>query len=329
MAKRSRTRSPLPRPPVGTYDPAIDASERAAQRGYRDLRTDIGTANTRAASDYAIGLSDIGRQRDYGMADLLRSDTRGREDIGTQRADLERNYGRNVDDVNRSYGRNLADLLTSRTRGTENYNADVQTLGRNYVRLGQGQGQGAAAAGVSAGGALAQALAKRTENEAIDRKPIDTNYSRFMADSNLTESRLGEDKTTSLGRLAEDRTVGLGQLDTAQTRLGEDIATGRQRLTDQYGTGESTYKGGNPWVDAYNAKAAAEGRPAYTPPGMVDSGSAGQRLSLDYQRGSQDRATQLQRGGRELNAYQQDLIPTRYYGAAGLSSYTPPKRRRR
>lgn len=333
MARRSRTgyqRGPvgygsLPRPPVSTYDPAIDASERAAQRGFGDLTLDTATGNTRAASNYGIGLEAINRQRGYGLADLSRSEARGNEDIGFQRSDIERGYGRNVADVNRGYARNLTDLLTSRTRGTEDYGVNIAGVERQFHQLAGRQAQSAAAAGVAAGGPLLQALQKRTENEALTRKPIDTGYDRFMSDSSLAESRLGEDKSTSLTRLGEDRATGLSRLDTAQTRLGEDTGTSRDRLIAELGTGQSTYKpGSNQWADAWLAKNPGKQLPG----GPRDMGIAGQRLSLGYQRGAEDRATDLARGGRELTNYLQDLVPTRFYSAASLNRYTPPKRRR-
>jgi hypothetical protein len=301
MARRKRSTGSLPRPPAGTYDPAIDAAERAAQRGYGDLQSDTSRDSTRAASDFGIGLSDITQTRDYGLADILRGKTRAGEDINAQGGQIAQDYSRG-----------LADLLTARTRGGEDYRSSVATLDRNYQQLGGHQGQATAAAGAGAGGALAQALQKRTANEAIQRAPIDTNYNRFTADSAQAETRLGQ-----------NRDEAVAQLDQARQRGIEDYGTQQDRLTTQFGTGGSSYQGGNAWADAWLGK-----NPGAQLPGTTDNGLSGQRLSLQFQRGSEDRSTGLARGGRELNAYQQDLIPTRYYAAAGLTPYTPPKRKR-
>src|SRR5688572_13697732 len=40
------------RPPPGTYDPALDAQERAAGRGYEDLQADTLLHGGRAETDY-------------------------------------------------------------------------------------------------------------------------------------------------------------------------------------------------------------------------------------------------------------------------------------
>lgn len=179
------------RPPPGTYDPALDQGLAAATRGYGDLQQDYDVGKARGEDDYNTGLSD-----------LLRGHTRAGEDFDTQ--------GRELDT---GYNRSLSDLLSARTRGTEDYGQNIQTLERNYQRLGGQQGQAAAARGVTSGGALLQALAKRTENQSIERKPIDTGYNRFMDDSRAGESRLGEDYQS--GRSALDR---------ARLREGEDYA---------------------------------------------------------------------------------------------------------
>lgn len=272
-------------------------------RGYGDLQADTATGATRAASDYGISLQDIGRQRDYGLADILRSSTRAGEDVNRQGGQIQQDYSRG-----------LADLLTARTNANTDYQSNVATLDRNFAQLGRHQGQSAAAAGVSAGGALAQALQKRTTNQAIERAPIDTNFQRFNDASNLTQTRLGENRDQSLAQLEQQR-----------LRSIEDNQTASDRLTSQYGTGQSSYQAGsNPWADAWLAKNPGSKLPG----GPIDAGTAGLAASLSFQRGAEDRTNTLARGGRELKAYQQDLIPTRFYSAAGLTPYTPPRKKR-
>lgn len=189
-------------PPPGSYDPAIDAQVGQAQRGYRDL-----------FSDYL---------RDFGEPGTALGGRRG-EDFTLGREDVERDYGRS-----------LADILTGRTRTTQNYQRGVEGLERNYAQLGAAQTQAARAAGVARGGALAQALAKRTANKAIQRQDMDTAQTRAMEDSGLQESRLGENRGLALGALSrgylrdvDDAGVGLGRAGRENLQFGLDAAAQR------------------------------------------------------------------------------------------------------
>lgn len=200
-------------PPPGSYDPNLDAELAATQRGFVDTTSDVERAGGRASNDYAIGQGDIGRQRDQGLADLLRRRTRGAEDFAAQGQDLQRGYGRS-----------LADLLTSRARAGEDYGRSVAGLQRSYSQLGDTQRQRAQQSGTARGGALAQALAKRTANQAWDRAPIDQGYQRFGADSAQRQ-----------GRLNEDLQLGQGRIKTAQDRFNQDYGAGgwaEQRLNE-------------------------------------------------------------------------------------------------
>lgn len=189
-------------PPPGSYDPAIDAQVGQAQRGYQDL-----------FSDYL---------RDFGEPGTALGGRRG-EDFTLGREDVERNYGRS-----------LTDLLTGRTRTTQNYQRGVEGLERNYAQLGASQTQAARSAGVARGGALAQALAKRTANKAIQRSDIDLQQNRAMEDSGLAESRLGENRGLALGSLSrgylrdvDDGAVGLGRAGRENTQFGLDATAQR------------------------------------------------------------------------------------------------------
>lgn len=212
MAKKPKPTAILPppvtAPPAGSYDPNLDASLSSAQRGYTDLQGDIERSGVRAASDFGLGQGQLETRRSQGLADIMRSRTRAGEDFGAQRAGVEQ-----------ASGRSLSDILRSRRRGSEDYASSIANLNRQYSQLGDRQRQGAQQAGVARGGALQQAAAKRTANQALDRQPMDTNYGRFVADSGQAEQRLGQDKATSLGRIG-----------TAETRAGEDAATAEQRL---------------------------------------------------------------------------------------------------
>lgn len=203
-----------PNPPPGTYDPGLDSSLGQANRGLRDILADIGEGGTqrvRAEDDYAVGLGGIQQRRD-----------RNTEDYNTGKTDVETGYNRN-----------LSDLLQARTRGTDDYGTNISTLQRNFANLGTAQGEAQRKAGAMAGsGAAMQAARKRTANEAIERAPIDTAYQRFMADSNTTQGRLGEDKTRSLSGLLtaytrgdQDLTTEGNQLGLGFTRQGQDWNT--------------------------------------------------------------------------------------------------------
>lgn len=193
---------PLTSPPPGSYDPAIDAQVGQAARGLGDLLVDY--------------------TRDWGEPGTALGGRAG-EDLGLGKAEVERGYGRN-----------LADLLTSRVRGSEDYGRQIEGLNRNFAQLGAAQTQAARAAGVQRGGALAQALAKRAENKAIARQPLDTNFSRFNADSALAEGRLGEDRGLALGGLdrgflrgADDANTTLARAQRENTQFGLDAAAQR------------------------------------------------------------------------------------------------------
>lgn len=184
-------------PPPGTYDPSIDAQVRASGRGYGDLSQDYTVGKTRAQDDYLVATGDLTTSRD----------------------------------------RSLSDLLAARSRAGEDYNANIAGLDRSYLRLGDQQTQAANAAGVLGGGVLAQALAKRTANEAIDRAPIDTNYNRYLADSQTQESRLGQDYAENADKLSlgldraygtgGDQTIALARAGRENTQLGIDATEAR------------------------------------------------------------------------------------------------------
>lgn len=209
MAKKKRRT--LLRPPPGSYDPALDAQERAANRGLGDLVLDTEKSGSRSLTDYLLGQGDLTRQRgEFG------------EDVAGQRAGLES-----------SYGRSLSDLLTERTQAGEDYTRNLAQLQRNYDRLGSAQAGQQRKAGVSAGGAGAQAARKRSENQAWERAPIDTGFGRFNEASKLAETRLGEDKATSLANILQAERRGYGDLDRAGGTANLNYQRGTEDLTSQ------------------------------------------------------------------------------------------------
>lgn len=204
-------------PPAGYFDPSLDAQRLAAGRGFFDLGQDIETQNTRDRVDYGLGLDAI-----------KRGQTRGTEDLASERAGVDRGYGRNI-----------ADLDQSGQRGQQDYDFGVAALTRRYGQLGDTQRQQQAKAGVMRGGAMLQAAAKRTANQALDRQPMDTSFQRFQQDQGTQRTRLGE-----------DRDVAYGQLDTAGRRLTEDSDLSRAQLALNLAPPDANNPfGGRAWQD--------------------------------------------------------------------------------
>jgi hypothetical protein len=77
---------PPSRPPPGTYDPSLDANERAAERGLLDLTQDTERAGSRAYTD--VFDDEVGA-----LAELARRDTAAEEDYTRNVGQLARNYG--------------------------------------------------------------------------------------------------------------------------------------------------------------------------------------------------------------------------------------------
>lgn len=203
-----------PNPPPGSYDPALDSGLGQAERGLRDITADIGEGGTqrvRAENDLATALAQLQQARDRSTQD----------------------YQTGTGSVETGYQRSLSDLLQARERGTQDYGTNVSTLQRNFANLGIAQGEAQRKAGAMAGsGAAAQSARKRAANETIERAPIETAYQRFMADSNTSQGRLGEDRQRSLDQLLtaytrgdQDLTAQGLQLNQGFSRQGEDWAT--------------------------------------------------------------------------------------------------------
>lgn len=171
-----------PVPPAGTYDPALDAQQAAAQRGLFDLGQDVETAGTRAQNDFGLAQTEINRNR-----------------------------GWNLEDLTRSRDRSLTDLQTSAARGGQDYQRNIEMLTRRYGILDRNQLQQRNVAGVIRGGAALQAAAKRAENQALDRQPLDTSYQRFTADNAQSQARVGEDFASQSARVNQGADWNIGQ----------------------------------------------------------------------------------------------------------------------
>jgi len=238
---KAPTQTTIMRPPPGTYDPALDAQERAAGRGLGDFVLDTEQTRGRNLTDFVLGTQDIARQR-----------TEFGEDIATERQGVET-----------SFGRSLTDLLTERTQTGEDYTRNLSQLQRNFDILGSQQKQSINAAGLSSGGASAQAQRKRAENQAWEKAPIDTGFKRFGEASALAEGRLGEDKATTLAGILRSEGRGYGELDRAGGALNLAYERGDKDLTTGLGRAqrENTAFG----LDIGDARQAQYGGPITAP----------------------------------------------------------------
>jgi hypothetical protein len=223
-------------PPPGYYDPALDSQERAAQRGFVDLQQDTDTAQAR---DRTALITNAGR---------------GSEDYGTS-------TGR----MNEDFQTSLAGLLRNRARGTQDYQTGNQDRTRNYQQLGNRQTQTAVNQGVTGGGALAAAVAARSENQGREQTAADTQYGRFQEDSSSQESGL----RTSLQR-------GLADALTAFNRGREDLGQGYGYNTDDRATtlGRSGRELGFYQQDVGAQRFFQAGQSGWAPPGRGEPGGA-------------------------------------------------------
>jgi hypothetical protein len=193
--------------PAGRYDPALDAPARAAQRGYGDVAFDVSRQGSRDVVDYGLGREDSLRQQGRGYADLDRSYACGNEDLTT-------NYQRTDFGLGQQLTRGTEDLTTSRNRLGEDYSREIGMLQRAYQRLEGRQNQAFNASGLR-GGAQLTAAARRAENMAIDRQPLDTSYQRGTQDISTQQGRLEQDVGTQ-------RAWNLQDYNTGGLRLGQD-----------------------------------------------------------------------------------------------------------
>lgn len=135
------------KPPTGTYDPALDASERATGRGLADLVMDTETGRTRSASDLALGLGEIDRQARYQTADFASQEAdihrttqlTGQVQAGQQRAAGVRGGGVLAAALVRAGNeqRAIDPINVGRTRLAENVTQQKDALNLGYTRHGE------------------------------------------------------------------------------------------------------------------------------------------------------------------------------------------------
>ena len=173
-AKKTKTVT-LTKAPAGSYDPALDAQERAAKRGFEDLLEDAERTGKRETTDWTLGRGDLARQK-------VELD----EDIGVAREGVERSYKQTIDDMLRNYG-----------------------------QLGRQQGERQRAAGLLyGGGAAEQATQKRAANQAIEKSRTDEARQVSLDDllrqqqrGVATADRAGGELNLGYQRAQEDRNL--------------------------------------------------------------------------------------------------------------------------
>jgi hypothetical protein len=159
----------VPIVPTNTYDPGLDATSGQVTRGLQNL----------------VGLAPNADTGDYG---------------GTTGRDV----GRTSRDLIEQTGYLDTDFETNKARTGEDFNTAIANLQRNYKNLGDTQNAGIRKAGVAGGGAIQQAMDKRTANQALDKAPIDTAYKRATDDLETGHTRGVGALTTTAGRTLDD-----------------------------------------------------------------------------------------------------------------------------
>jgi hypothetical protein len=182
----------LAQPPSMTYDPALEAQRRAAQRGLEDTEADVKTKQHFADRDLSLALRGI------------------RINTTRHRQDTNREYGRGVQKL----ANQETDTRKDAGRQEEDFHTRLADIGRQFAELGKRQGEGANAAGVNDAGTAAASAAARGANQVRAEAPIHTAEGRLQEDLMSTLDRiaqargyLGEDHTRVLNRLNQDRNI--------------------------------------------------------------------------------------------------------------------------
>lgn len=173
-------------PPYLSFDPAIEAERRAAQRGLTDISQDSRIAGRRARQDFRTTIRDLNIDRRRGMGELRRGLQRGRQDIRFQRQDTRR----------------------AAQRGRQDFGLQLQAINRHFSQLAGQQVQQANAQGVLDDGTLDAASVARARNKAIARQPIDIGLQRLNQDTTTNLQRLDVQQ----GRLEQDTRIGRREL---------------------------------------------------------------------------------------------------------------------
>lgn len=191
-------------PPPFTFDPALEAQRRAAQRGLEDTEADIKKERKWGAKDYRQARRDITTQTKRSRANLTKQRDRDEENLGNRESDLQ----------------------TDAQRSREDFQTRLNKIGRDFGDLAHRQAEAANASGVLDAGTSAAAAAARARNQAEAEQPIFT-----------AQKRMEEDLVTALGRLATDRTQLGEDFDTDMSRLIQDRNRSRRLTTQEFKRG--------------------------------------------------------------------------------------------
>ncbi len=155
--------------PAGSYDPALIYQAGAANRGLGYQNQDY----LRDWNGFQIGADGqvVRPTGDVNATEPLR------DKAGNPVLD---DNGQQI--MVPKYGRGVRDYFTNQDRINQQYDWQRDDTARGYRDLGNNQLQGINQRGLLGGGALAQALAKRTTNEARDQERISTGRSQSLAD---------------------------------------------------------------------------------------------------------------------------------------------------
>jgi hypothetical protein len=159
---------PFHSPPYLSFDPALEADRRAAQRSVIDIGQDTRTAARRSRRDFRTTRADIRTDFRRNRADVRKEGRRQLQDIGYQRQDTRRELG----------------------RGKQDFGLQLAALTRRFTQMAGQHLQQAAAYGSLDSGTMGASDAARAQNFAFERQPLDINLQRLKQDSRTTFGRL-------------------------------------------------------------------------------------------------------------------------------------------
>ena len=162
----------MPRPPVGSYNPDLDAAERAAGRGVTQLQQDTALGLRRAGEDYGFSRDDL----NLGL-------TRGEQDYTTNTQALARSF--NILAGRQQEGANAAGVL----RG----GAMLQAAAKRK------ENQGIQQAGLDTG------INRLREDTRTGLGRLDVNYNRQVTDFGTAQTRAQDENRFYGGDIAAQR----------------------------------------------------------------------------------------------------------------------------
>lgn len=189
-------------PPPYTYDPAIEAQRREAQRGLEDTEDRVQSSRHFVRSDLHTALT---KQRTEAR--------RSRFDIGDKRRQGEQKLSYGEEDTKRSAGRQM-----------EDFKSRLADIARLFSEQGHRQAEGANAAGVLDAGTMAASAVARGRKQTLAEAPIHT-----------AEGRVAEDLKTALTRSGTARGEIGEESDRSLARLGQNVRSERKQAKRETG----------------------------------------------------------------------------------------------